>query len=154
MKKTLFALILALGLSPAAFAQAIADDSDCGRLHIQVANFTQDTCRLVGSKTIHGNVMVSPPTSLMAGQSYPFDIMETGYGPTEETTYQCGKEQITFRSHQGFCALFLGGAGGVSATIVSHTPGITAKAITSEGSFFWGKPGQLNWEIQKAGAEK
>jgi len=142
-------LTLAISLISLVFSQtsqAADTGSDCGHFHLQISNVTKEACILISQKVIHGNLISSPPASIMPNDSKVFDMEQTVYGPSVMLTYRCGNEDITLSSQQNFCLLE---AGNITGEILSPRPrDINASYMALSGSFFWAKPGNINWQIQ------
>lgn len=120
-------------------------DNYCSQLHLQITNLTKKACVLTNHNVIHGNLMTSPPMSILPNDSKRFDMMQTGFGPSITLSYLCGEETITFNSQQNVCILR---AGNITGTIMPPVPnGIYASYEAIPGSYFWDKPGSINWRL-------
>lgn len=140
-----FRKILMLGILVSPMCHAADTLSDCGHFHLQIANLTKSACILTSQKVVHGNLISSPPTSIMPNDSKVFDMEQTYYGPSVILSYQCGEENITFKSQQNYCYLH---AGNITGEVLDPQPvvnKISYKSVT--GSYYWEKPGNINWEI-------
>lgn len=118
--------------------------NDCWRLHIQIGNATPSPCSLVQSKVIHGSLSSSPPSVIFPGMTERFDMHQTFRGPEIQLKYLCNGKQITFSSQQNYC-LFR--AGNIATQVISHDSAISAFTTTENGSYYWGKPGFVNWVL-------
>ncbi|MHA7840698.1 MAG: hypothetical protein ACX932_02420 [Gammaproteobacteria bacterium] len=151
MKKNtvIISLLLLCTNVQAALADSSAHENGCSILHVQIANDmkSQQSCRLISTNIIHGNMDSSPPQSIIDGNSSRFDMVETFYGPEIELTYNCNDKQITFKTQQGYCMMFKGGAGAITTEIKHRDLGINAKPIVHKGSWLWSRPGQVTWSI-------
>lgn len=143
MKKIISTLLVCIPFTHSAIA---ADThSDCGHFHLQIANLTNVACILTSQKVIHGNLISSPPESIMPNDSKTFDMQQTSFGPEIALSYQCGNENISFTSKQNLCLLE---AGNITGTILPPMPvNINASYTALAGSYFWDKPGSINWKI-------
>ncbi len=121
------------------------DTNGCAQLHLQITNLTNTACVLTNHAVIHGNLMTSPPMSILPYDSKRFDMMQTGFGPSITLSYQCGNEIISFNSQQNACVLK---SGKITGIVLSPAPvHIAASYEALEGSYFWDKPGSINWKI-------
>lgn len=160
MKKILsYFLLIALGLGFIASEPARAVDvriggyqlnpgDGCGHLVVEVTNLTSTSCQLISSNVVHGITFLSPAVSLTPRQTNGFAYEETMFGPMVDTTYRCGGQRITIRSQQPYCTLLQVGAGSPKGTIIEKTAGIDAHATAATGSYYWGRPGKIAWQIQ------
>lgn len=148
MKKILIISVAALlaCTAQAAFAHS-GDEIGCSTLHIQIANDTPTSCRLIDRKVIHGNMETSPPEAILSGDSSRFDMVETLKGPEVDLTYRCNGKTITFKTQQNYCSIFTLGAGSIHTEVLSHDSGIHAKANSDMGSYIWSRPGQVSWTL-------
>lgn len=121
-----------------------SESNDCERLHVQIGNMTSTSCQLVSSNVIHGNLVTPPPATIPAGFTGQFDIKQTFHGPNVVLQYACNGEQVTFSSQQNYCFMK---AGQITGTIVSSSSNIHGSFTAEEGSYFWSKPGLINWLI-------
>ena len=136
---------LAFIFSTLSHAAAYADSMNCGDFHIQIANMTPQACALTSQKVIHGNVISAPPMTIMPMDSKAFNMGQTGYGPEILLSYQCGDENITFKSKQTVCLM---GAGNIIGRILDPKPiDHTISYQITEGSWLWDRPGNINWTI-------
>lgn len=142
--RCVISLFLFGSLCMSAVYAATHDENQCMQLHIQIANSTDTVCTMTSHKVLHGNLITSPPLSILPGDSKRFDMIQTFLGPKIMLSYLCGNENITFTSQQNSCIA----AGDISGKILSPMPDkITAKFTAIYGSFLWGIPGSINWEI-------
>ena len=128
-------------------AAAYNDEVGCSFMHVQIANDTSSSCQLVNQRVFHGNLETSPPRAILNGNAGRFDMAETIYGPEIDLTYRCDNKEIALKTHQNYCFILRGGAGGVSTKVISHDHGIHAYADAQAGSWFWNRPGQVTWTI-------
>lgn len=146
MKKiALSAICLGVGLGAPVWAERSHDE--CGRFHLQISNTTSNSCILTSIQVIHGNLITSPPSSIMPNDSKVFDMEQTIYGPSITLNYLCGEENISFKSSQKLCVLE---AGDVTGEVLHPLPVNTNASYTAiNGSYFWNKPGNIIWRIMK-----
>lgn len=143
MKVLTLGVVITLIASPVLAAKTHDDEpNNCERLHIQIGNVTSKACQLVKSKVNHGNLVSAPPATIPAGFTMQFDIKQSFKGPDIELQYQCDNETITFRSQQNYCFMK---AGKISGSIISSTANIHGSYTKEEGSYYWSKPGFINW---------
>lgn len=138
----LFVIFLNLMITTNAYADI--KDNDCARLHIQIGNASNTACQLISSKVIHGTLVSSPPAMIMAGFTERFDVTQTYRGPEIVLVYSCGGKRITVASQQNYCLLK---AGDVSGRIIAADENIHATYTTENGSYYWGRPGLINWVL-------
>jgi len=149
-KRTIGCVLLAMAFSHA--AQAADSHSNCGHFHLQISNMTSSVCVLTSEKINHGNIISSPPMTIMPNDSKVFDMEQTGFGPSITLSYQCGNEHIAFTSKQDLCFLQ---AGNITGTILDPLPvNINASYTAFTGSYFWNKPGNINWKIIEESGKK
>ena len=135
--------MLTLCLFSFAINNAWADT--CSDFHIQISNLTHAPCILTSQKVLHGNLITSPPMSILPNDSKRFDMSQSLYGPAIALSYQCGAEIITFTSQQNYCGLE---AGDIKGNISHPLPqNLTANYTALSGSYFWDKSGSINWSI-------
>ena len=145
MKKIISTLLLSLPLLHT--AQAADTNSGCGHFHLQISNLTDVVCVLTSQQVVRGNLISSPPTTIMPNDSKVFDMEQTVYGPGITLSYQCGEEIISFTSKQNLCVLE---AGDITGSILHPMPvNLNASYTAITGSYFWDKPGSINWRIFK-----
>lgn len=120
------------------------EKNDCGRLHIQIGNATKTACQLLKTKVIHGKLISSPPAMIPAGYTDRFDVFQTFSGPNVAVEYRCNGQQITLASAQNYCFLE---AGQVNGSITERSGSLYATHTSENGSYYWGKPGLINWVI-------
>lgn len=120
--------------------------NNCSTFHIQISNLSGVPCILTSHRVIHGNLITSPPMSILPNDSQRFDMHQTIYGPAVSLSYQCGSENITFVSRQNLCYIQ---AGNVSGKILDPMP-VDIRGIYTAlpGSYFWSKAGSINWRIE------
>ena len=79
MKKILFTSLLSIAFAHS--AQAADSQSGCDHFHLQISNLTKVACILTSQKVNHGNLISSPPASIMPNDSKTFDMEQTPFGP-------------------------------------------------------------------------
>ncbi len=140
MLKKLLAIYLLF--SSLAFAET---ENRCGYFQIQISNMTKGECVLSSQQIIHGTLDSPPPLSISPNDSKHFEMEQTLYGPGIILSYQCGAEIITLTSQQNLCVLE---AGNISGSIKHPLPiNLNASYTALSGSYFWKKPGSINWSI-------
>lgn len=123
-----------------------SDENNCGRLHVQIANGTSSVCQLISSKIVRGILISSPPTAILPGDSKRFDMTQAFSGPNIILEYSCHNEHVIFESQQNYCFLQ---AGDITGTLLPPINPYLQVTYTAEtGSFFWSRPGIINWFIQ------
>lgn len=124
---------------------AFASKDTCEWFHIQIANLTKVPCVLTSQKLVHGNLTVPPPAAIHPGDSRQFDMRQAVFGPEILLSYQCGSENVTFKSKQNLCYLE---AGNVHGEVLHPLPvNIAVKYMATSGSWFWDMPGNIIWQI-------
>jgi hypothetical protein len=146
MKKVLTALVI--GTLSFQTASAGNKTNACGHFYIQISNLTDSTCVLTGHSVNHGNLISAPAGTIMPSDSKVFGMEQTMIGPEILLSYRCGKESVTFVSKQDLCFL---AAGSINGKVVPPTPAtLFTNYTTVPGSYFWEKPGIINWVIAKS----
>lgn len=143
MKKLIAGFLFSIVLS--SVCDAADTKSGCGHFHLQISNLTGVACILTNEKIIHGNLISSPPMIIMPNDSKTFDMEQTGLGPSIRLTYQCGDQSIAFTSQQNVCLIE---AGDITGTLSHPLPlNLNASYTVFMGSYFWTKPGSINWRL-------
>lgn len=146
MKKIIL-LAVGLGLVVSNVGNAADSNSGCGHFHIQVANMSGHVCVLSSQRILRGNLISSPPSTIIQNDSKAFDMEQTMYGPEIMLSYQCGNENITFTSKQNLCYFTYGRISGAVLEPMPMDHKVSYMAYA--GSWFWDKPGNINWKIEQ-----
>lgn len=120
------------------------DERNCGTFHIQIANITSSPCYLTRTNVIHGNLQTPPPATIAPSFSKSFEITQTLRGPEIDLQYDCGGQQISFKSQQNLCFV---AAGSIRGEVLFKTKDIDAFYTAETGSGYWDKPGIISWKI-------
>ena len=113
---------------------------------VQIANNTNDVCKLEHYDLKHGLLYTFPPLRVAPGDYEMFTLMSSSFrGPEIELFFKCGAKKINITSQENKWILK---AGQIHATLEYTDPGITANYYIKQGSSLWGQAGNLTWNIE------
>jgi hypothetical protein len=119
---------------------AWADHVDAGRMHVQIANYTNSSCQLAQQMVINGKLISAPPQALMINDSKTFDVYQAIMGPDVILGYRCGEKTIRFDIQQDLVIMM----GHKPHLTVLETTGLRAESTSASSSIIWDSPGMIN----------
>lgn len=145
IKLTILAAILGFNFN----ALAGGDVDACGRLEVELANNTNDTCALTDQSLYHGNLISGSrvPAMVWPGQTAIFELTQTTvFGPGIDLQYRCGQGTIKLRTSQGYCYGYAGSANG--EVLMNHD--LIAHHVIQNPSRLYNTEGIVKWIIAKS----
>jgi hypothetical protein len=119
---------------------------DCGNLGLTITNNTGATCELKNTIFLYGYYSGGIPRSLPNGAtSDTFYITQDNNGIGLELDYRCDNKVVIFLSQQAYCGIY---AGSIYASTYGGND-LNAEYRAQEGSYWYGLPGQITWNIHQ-----